>query len=256
MADWLPPGSGRELQWWDEAGLQTLARALRQGARDWLAAWTGDAREMEVGCRPFVPTDLQLLPTHACVAGGMAQAWLYLSGQESAALAQLLFPGAARVGRMGRTVMDACLADGLQRLAQLLNLGVVQACEGRPPATLAAAFSGAAWAEWGEPLHWRLAIGANAAAPWRRRSESALDEARPPLVSVTEALARVELPLQVELQGCELELGALRDLQVGDVVRLPQRLDSLAAVRQDGSTLFSAHLGREGGAKAVELAPA
>jgi flagellar motor switch protein FliM len=64
------------------------------------------------------------------------------------------------------------------------------------------------------------------------------------------------LPLQVRLEACEVDIGRLQDLQPGDVVRLPHRLDAPAAVvGPGGQPLFGGYLVRRRGRKAVELAP-
>jgi hypothetical protein len=80
--------------------------------------------------------------------------------------------------------------------------------------------------------------------------------ARAPLVPLHRAAAALTLPLQVRLEACEVDIGNLQDLQPGDVVRLPHRLDAPAAVvGRDGQPLFGGYLVRRRGRKAVELAP-
>ncbi|HEY0824824.1 MAG TPA: FliM/FliN family flagellar motor C-terminal domain-containing protein, partial [Ramlibacter sp.] len=78
-----------------------------------------------------------------------------------------------------------------------------------------------------------------------------------PRVPVDRALAGIALNLQVHLEGCELSVGSLQDLQIGDVLRLQHRVDAPAAVTlPDGAPLFNGFLARTRGRKAVELAPA
>lgn len=77
------------------------------------------------------------------------------------------------------------------------------------------------------------------------------------LVSVASAMADAPMRLRVQLQGCELDLGSLRGLQVGDVLRLRHRIEEPASVRTaGGDALFNGFLVRSRGRKAVELAPA
>lgn len=253
MAAWLPPGSGRDLHWWTSRELRSLAQALRQSTRDWLNAW-GAGVDPAAQCRPAAGGDLAAQPTHAFVSQGGAQAWLFPSGDESP-LARLLFPGATQLGPMARLVVQRFRADGLLRLGKVLGLDCVESRGDVPGPATCAPWSGTAIAEWGEPLHWRVLVGAPAAAPWRRRAVGCAPPPEP-LAAVTDALARWPVPLQVELQGCELELGALCELQPGDVVRLSHSLETPASLREGKRTLLSARLGRQGGAKAVELAPA
>jgi len=252
MSAWLPPGSGRELHWWEARGLQSLACALGGATGDWLAAWSASPGEARVRCRCAVAADLHAQT--ACVFGD-ADAWLAGLGWEDDALAGLLFPGAARTGSMARAVVERFRADGRRRLAGVFGLGCLEG-NAVPPQAAAAPGSGTVVAEWDEPLRWRLVVGTAASTPWRRRATASKTVQAEPLAAITEALACRQLPLQVQLQGCELDLGALRELRPGDVVRLPHRLETPATVLQQGRTLFSAHLGRQGGAKAVELAPA
>ena len=78
-----------------------------------------------------------------------------------------------------------------------------------------------------------------------------------PLVSLTQAMASMSLPIQVQLEGCELAIASLQDLQAGDVLRLRHRLDAPLAVTADGGKLlFGGFLARSRGRKVIELAPA
>jgi flagellar motor switch protein FliM len=92
------------------------------------------------------------------------------------------------------------------------------------------------------------------AARWRMTSNRRLPQSRDALVVATAALAERPLELHVELEGCELDVGALQDLQVGDVVRLAHGLDRPVCVRHAGASLCHAYIGRRGNRKAVELA--
>ncbi|NML42930.1 hypothetical protein HHL11_04150 [Ramlibacter sp. G-1-2-2] len=256
MVAWLPPDTGRELRWWDERHLQSLAQVLTDATESWLAAWTAQRSALRVHCRLPVAADLQEQAAYVFGGSDGAGAWLGSRSADEAVLAGLLFPGSTRTGAMARAVLERFRADGLQRLATVLGLTSPASCVEAPPEGVAVPGSGAVTAEWAAPLPWRLVIGAAAAAPWRSRPGASTARCAGPLAAVHEALFQREFVLQVELQGCELQLGALRDLRPGDVIRLPHRLEAPANVRQEGRTLFSAHLGRQGGAKAVELAPA
>jgi len=80
--------------------------------------------------------------------------------------------------------------------------------------------------------------------------------ARGALSPLQQALAGSRVALQVHLADCELAVGSLHDLQIGDVVPLPHPLRSPLQVRDgDGRPVFSALLARSRGCKAVQLAP-
>jgi flagellar motor switch protein FliN len=49
-----------------------------------------------------------------------------------------------------------------------------------------------------------------------------------PLVPLQRAAAALALPLQVHLEGCEVDIGSLQDLRPGDVVRLQVRVGEAA----------------------------
>jgi hypothetical protein len=76
-----------------------------------------------------------------------------------------------------------------------------------------------------------------------------------PLVALRDALRAAPMQVQVELVGCELEVGELQALQVGDVVALRHRTDAPAFLcRSGGDVLLSGWLARTRGRKAIELA--
>lgn len=78
---------------------------------------------------------------------------------------------------------------------------------------------------------------------------------RETLLGIPEAIGEKELRVQVHLAGCEIEIGTLQDLQVGDVLRLRQGIDKPASVSvEDGTPIFGGFLVRSGGRKAIELA--
>jgi hypothetical protein len=79
--------------------------------------------------------------------------------------------------------------------------------------------------------------------------------ARRALVPVDAAMAARPLRVEVELDGCELPLGELAGLQLGDVLRLRHPVDHPARVRHAGADfLFHAWLARSRGRRAVEFA--
>ena len=94
----------------------------------------------------------------------------------------------------------------------------------------------------------KLVAAAGGAPSGPRRATGAL-------LGIPEAIGDRELRIEVSLEGCDIEIGALQDLQLGDVLRLRQGLDKPASVSvADGTPVFSGFLVRSRGRKAIELA--
>jgi hypothetical protein len=251
---WRASDAARPLHWWDERGLERLAQALRDTLALWRAAWGVSGEDSRPGCRPAGTLPPAAGRWHALQGNGIARAWLCLPDDSNARLQQALFPGAASCGPLARALADSCRQDAMARLAGLLGLACDEA--GSPPeAAIMRVGSGAAEADLAAALSARLLVGPEAAARWREGSRAVKSHAhRAPLVAATAALAHRPLALQVELEGCELDVGALQELQVGDVVRLGHALHDPASVRHAGLPLCHAYLGRRGSRKAIELA--
>jgi len=165
-----------------------------------------------------------------------------------------LFREATCAAPLACAVACSCRQDVVARVASLLELS----CAGKSPEppfeALAQVGAGAVEADlaglWGA----RLLMASEAVSRWRKGPRVRRQFALEPLVSAIEASGNRPVMLDVELEGCELEVGALQGLQVGDVVRLSHGLQSPASVRHAGMSFCSAYLGRRGGRKAVELA--
>lgn len=85
-------------------------------------------------------------------------------------------------------------------------------------------------------------------------SQTRQDSAFPGLATLHHALAKVSVPLSVEVSQAELTLGYLRTLAVGDVLALPTRIDQASrVVGPGGTTVCHAHLGTQGGFHAAQL---
>jgi hypothetical protein len=74
------------------------------------------------------------------------------------------------------------------------------------------------------------------------------------LTPLAHALVDRKLPIRVELSACELDLGSLQGLRVGDIIPLPHSLDAplLVSTTQE-IPVCAGFLGRQGGFKAIEL---
>jgi hypothetical protein len=77
---------------------------------------------------------------------------------------------------------------------------------------------------------------------------------RAALHPLTQALAGRRLLLRVGLSSCELDIGTLESLRVGDIVPLPHSLDTpLAVSNMQGVQVCTGFLGCQDGVKAIEL---
>ncbi len=96
-------------------------------------------------------------------------------------------------------------------------------------------------------------VGTAATSPGRRNAVAQRSAAG--LVPLRQALASRVLPVRVELSACELDLGSLEGLRIGDVVPLPHRLDAPLRVATGSDVqLCAGFLGSHSGFKAIELA--
>ena len=252
---WRPSAAARPLRWWDERRLGLLAKALQDLLSQWRAAWEMSCGETAVECQAARRKSLVAGCWLALRDGTSPRAWWLGASDDNDGLLQTLFPGAVRCGPLAHAMAESCRRDAVQRIADWLGLACGEADGGLPDAGLGCHGSGAVEAALPFPLAARLVLSAEVAArcmtgPGNRPSRPKLE----PLVPATTALARSPLGLSVELQGCEIDVGALQALQVGDVVCLEHQLHAPATVRHAGASLCSAYIGRRGGCKAVELA--
>lgn len=75
-----------------------------------------------------------------------------------------------------------------------------------------------------------------------------------PVVPLTTALSDTSIRVSARLGEAEMSLGHFASLAIGDVIRLPVTLDEpLSVVGEDGKKICSAHLGRQGTHRALEI---
>lgn len=255
---WLPLESARPLQAWTGQQLDALAAALGRALADWRAAWglAGDAPALR--CEAAT-SEAALRSGWVPLAEGVAGAWLHVPADAGARLQRDLFGDAG--GALAATVAQECAHDAGQRLAAVLRLPPEPAAELQPPPGTGLPWSGAVQAELAGTPGWSLLLGAAAMRAWcaqrgLRAQDTPARAAPEPLCSAAEALGARTLPLDVRLAGCELDLGTLQGLQIGDVVRLSHRLDAPARLTDaGGKTLFDGFLVAQKGRKALELVP-
>lgn len=253
---WRSNVAVRALRAWTRRQLASLECTLAGVLCGWRSDWGLAAAQY--GATPCVLAEPVIAANAAQWLGGDrdAAAWVLPAGSEAHELAASLFDGTPQVTPLLEEIGAACWSDliGRMRVALRLTGGEPQS----PSASATAPWSGSLVV--GLPHGSRLLLGGALvqsmvdAVP---ATPDACARGRMPRVPVERALAASGVELHVQLQGCELAVGSLRDLQIGDVVRLGHRLDAPAAVMlPDGTPLFSGFLARSRGRKTVELAAA
>lgn len=264
------PAEASPLRWWTAPQLDALASCLDAPWRQWLADWglAPQGGGVAVQCmQAHEAHDLAALQWELLGARSGAVAWIAVGSQHGpAAMHSALFgmPGQALkqpVEGIAAEVAGAAWRDAQHRLAQALMLDE-PAGVAPPPASLLKPWSGAVVATLslrGAAVHamlgaqtvqaWLVAHGGGLATTTAARAKAAGN-----LEPVAQALAARVLPVRAELDGCEIGLGALQGLRVGDVVRLSHALDApLRMVGPGREHLGGGWLGQRAGVKAVEL---
>ena len=246
------PGARRLIAW---RGQELSALALRLDevlgawSRDWglpaeSAGTTACAEAQAQGER----SELGWLQ----IGQGNGAAWIAWHREQAAQLARSWFQADAADTPVVQAIVQACRCDLVQRLCAALELEAVPGT-GAPVSQAWQRFSGAVVAELGAGV---LLMEAKVVEGLLRRGTRDVPAAGQPLVPVANAIAQNTLQLQVQLEGCELAMGDVAALRLGDVVRLGHRTDMPAVVVQAGGpVLFKGWLARSRGRRAVELAP-
>jgi hypothetical protein len=260
--------SARMLAWWADWQLDGLAQPLQAALSAWTADWL-ESRPPDVG--DIVCTLAHEKGREAAVrwtplgARGQAAAWI-AAGEPVVDLRDLLFgapPGApSRPPGIAEAVASrawAALLNGL-RACLALDPG---ADDAQPGPVLFRPWSGcvAVSVLLAGTLPQSLLLNAECVRSVlgeraRHRGTRQTREQRLALMGLEKALANRKLPILVELEGCELDLGSLKGLRVGDIVPLPHRLNMpLLVSTTNNARVCAGFLGRHSGLRAVELVP-
>lgn len=254
---WQRDVPARALRAWSGEQLSLLAR----NAGDVLSGWAADWGLAAGWSDPVCCTPAQAGPgAWTCLGGeGDMAAWTGSGDGWVSELTAALFGGTPQVTPLLQEIADACREDALGRLRSFLHLPA-HGVPAEPSAALLSSWGGAVVLDL--PFGWRvlLACGLVQAATAAAKGASA-SQARGPqraaLSAIGDAIGARELRMQVQLEGCEVDIGTLQDLQVGDVLRLRQGLDLPAAVSlAGGAPICRGFLVRSRGRKAIELARA
>lgn len=237
------------LRAWRDADLVRVAGIVQSACDAWARDWEvsddtniacqGAAREMATG------NEWRSLGRH-----GDARAWMRWGAEEDARLAAGWFNVAAASTPVVRDLVAACRTALMQCLARALRLG--ESGDDQPPAE-------GVFARWSGAVTASLSCGGmllmDAGVMQSLAHARSAVRARGGLVGIGAAMGSAPIDLRVELQGCDLALGALQSLRPGDVLRLSHRVDAPATIFDDrGHAVFRGWLARMRGRRAVELA--
>ena len=240
---------------WTAGQLDAVAATLAPVWTDWLADW---------GVKADAP-----LHCGAVEAGEQEAGWVVIGQREdrrawlAAASAESLI-GAALFGAhlpakpsAASSVADHALRDLTKRLSAALHLELADRLAGDDLPSRST-WSGTVLVAlpFARPLCLLLNAACVAliapAAPATHLTDNGMRRCE--LVPLESAAARQIVRLKVELYACELDLGTLQALHVGDVVQLPHALDvPVQVLSGERRLLCDAYLGRLGSRKAIEL---
>jgi hypothetical protein len=250
-----PAAAAQPLHFWRAEQLDRLERFLEQVLRSWARDWGVAERALCVACHRASVHDGHAGEGTALRGEEGIVAW-FRAGPWEAALSKQLFGEAVRPGGIAEEVARACVDDATRRLA--LALGISGAPSGRtvPSPGYRGAWGGQVRASL--PFDGLLLMNSAAVGACLSEKQRTTSPPRSPAaIPVLQAATAHRLPLRAQLESCEIDLGVLQDLQPGDVLRIPHRLDAPLQVRtESGATLFRGYLASSRGRKVLELAAA
>jgi hypothetical protein len=257
------------------AALARLASALRERAEAWLAEWFGD-RHLEIVLRNVEGSDdplLRALPAlgdDALVLGGQREAFLVVLGEHGDGLALLrslltagqgaLLPGeagASLAGRLERGVAERALQSLYERLSD--SSAVVPARDlpslRASPDVRRIFRRGSGWTVLDLVRDGRVLPVLLGPELLQALLPGRITPRRGDLPRARAVLAAQRISLRAYLGNTTLTVGQVKDLAVGDVVKLDQRFDARVRVGTADRQLAQGQLGVSGGRRALRLAP-
>jgi flagellar motor switch/type III secretory pathway protein FliN len=249
---WMAADHARPLVTWSRVQLDAVARAFDRSYASWAVHWGIEATvQSEARIGSLVDGRADWMPL---VQQADAAMWLLESPEFIEQLLQQLWGAPEPLPPIAAAVTRACREDLRKALSMAGTWSPAAPSEGRPPSPLP--WSGMVIVALARGLQLLLDAGAvGALAPAGAAvAAPAAPPSRQPLLPVSAALAGHPLRLDVRLDACRLDIGGLRALRVGDVLRLQHRLDKPAGVHAaGGDLLFHGHLVHSRGRKAIEL---
>jgi hypothetical protein len=188
-------------------------------------------------------------------AGQHTDQRLWLAGATQAALGAALFALRHHSNAEAAHSVAAAAFDDLRHtMAAVLQMAPTQAAlQGEGPLT--DIWCGCVAVELplaGHPL--RMMLNAACVAQLAPAVRAPGETGAPGLVALEVAMSGQIVTLKVELGACELDIGTLQSLRIGDVLPLAHALDAPARVFAAGNQhVCDAYLGKQGSRRAAEL---
>ena len=261
----------RPLAWWTPAQLDAVASPAAQAWSAWLRDWVGGAHTGAVTsecAQAHERPERQASVWVPLGRRGGAAAWIDTRGGPEADVLDEIFGadaggGARQHGQEGiaHSVAARAWAALAENLRGALALDAAEDALG-PDALCFKPWSGAVLvsARYSGRLPRTLLLNAECVrALLASQGDDPAATRRPPapretMVPLAQALAARKLPIRIELSPCELDLGSLQGLRVGDIIPLSHSLDAplFVSTAQD-VPVCGGFLGRQAGFKAIEL---
>ena len=252
------------LVWWRADQLEAVASHVNRVWQAWAQDWLTDIPAAAVlRCEQAHGSASSSSSLDSLGARHDAAAWIESSDEPALCLRAVMFPTARRGAEAtaARSAIAAAVADEAwaalrDTLCNALKLDSAVRALTLPPLT---AWSGSVRVVFTNATAHSLSLLLNASCVAALIDSTGVPMARHEgpasgkLTPVLPALSNHRLSIQVEFEPCELDLGSLAGLHIGDIVPLPHMLDSPLHVSSGAKSLCSAFLGKHGGFRAVEL---
>jgi flagellar motor switch/type III secretory pathway protein FliN len=230
--------------------------AIERWAGQWTVGLGLPAWQLQA---PVTPDGAARAAAYQSVAAQHGRLWVRRSDEDQLRFRAAVTGADAPAGEIDDWIVSAVEAAWAalhQTLCDAWELGPVQCAADLPaPAALPAhvtAFGSGAVRLSCDALALDIVVDSavlRSVPPFERGTTPALA----PLAPLNRAAERSEVRLDVLLGSVELDVGTLLDLRVGDVLRLPRRLEQALPVHFEGQAIAGARLGEASGHKAVRL---
>ncbi len=270
-------GEPQALAWVPDRELIQLAQRLNQLLDTWFEEWRSESIDaVKVSCYAAGQCSVDLSRVHTWTQMGVGAdegLWVGLTATKQNIFAETLFGNPAQKSQetaqssLANRLISQAWTDFLVHLSSGLGLANAPISSTAPEGRLFEQWSGAAIvklqldtqciffvlsASLMQTLRSLQTLGAGGTP-----NLPALPKLLRPIARLEQTLAKQIIQLRVSLNGCELDLGSLEHLQLGDVVRLEHKLDQALLLKTgQGELVCHAYLGRNKNKKAIELASA
>lgn len=255
------------LQWWTDAELDAVRVPVEDACSAWVRDWIGSTPIVEATvARAHERPQTNRSAWVPLGNRGERAAWMQACTGAVEDVLHTLFPtepGHSALQSM-QGIAYAVAAKAHSALAEILQSRIglgASADEAQPDAALFKPWSGSVLISVTIPGRSAIAVLLNCAtvrsflAPGAGRKEPSQPKPRAALAPLAQALADRTLLLRIGLSSCELDIGTLESLRVGDIVPLPHSLDApLQVSTVQGVQVCAGFLGSRHGVKAIELA--